>query len=106
METAVGYLEYASSELCLAARVGYTKGDAPAAAEMARKDANQTGKGIKLEEIRFNSNLRPVQKRLWPRKLEKERNYTNDAEKKDDLKNNRSALLNSKASYSAQEHAP
>ena len=50
METAVGYLEYASSELCLAARVGYTKGDAPAAAEMARKDANQTGKGIKLEE--------------------------------------------------------
>lgn len=64
METAVGYLEYASSELCLAARVGYTKGDAPAAAEMARKDANQTGKGIKLEEIRFNSNLRPVRKRL------------------------------------------
>jgi len=43
-------LECASSELCLAARVGYTKGDAPAAAEMARKDANQTGKGIKLKE--------------------------------------------------------
>ena len=30
--------------------MGYTKGDAPAAAEMARKDANQTGKGIKLKE--------------------------------------------------------
>ena len=30
--------------------MGYTKGDAPAAAETARKDANQTGKGIKLEE--------------------------------------------------------
>ena len=30
--------------------MGYTKGDAPAAAEMARKDANQTGKGTKLEE--------------------------------------------------------
>ena len=44
--------------------MGYTKGDAPAAAEMARKDANQTGKGIKLEEIRFNSNLRPVRKLL------------------------------------------
>ena len=30
--------------------MGYTKGDAPAAAEMARKDANRKGKNICLEE--------------------------------------------------------
>ena len=30
--------------------MGYTKGDAPAAAETARKDANQTGKGIKSQK--------------------------------------------------------
>ena len=35
--------------------MGYTKGDAPAAAEMARKDANQTGKGIYVK--RKNKNV-------------------------------------------------
>ena len=45
--------------------MGYTKGDAPAAAEMARNDANQTGKGIKLEEIRFNSSRHLGLQILW-----------------------------------------
>ena len=36
--------------------MGYTKGDAPAAAEMARKDANQTGKGIKVKRKKYDFN--------------------------------------------------
>ena len=88
--------------------MGYTKGDAPAAAEMARKDANQTGKGIKLEER--NKILTPFytenENSYDQEKLEKKESIRNDDEKRDDLKNSRSALLNSKAPYSTQEHAP
>lgn len=39
-------------------------------------------------------------------KKEKKENLNADESERDDLTNNRSALLNSKAPYSTQEHAP